>query len=130
MVQTRVRTPHMKLNAFRLSFWGGDTAQNNCEDVHTRVGTPHKNMYSNVLTRVGTPHNFSRKKLMWSGGWLGGWLVAGGWNSMIILPLCGSILQAETCKILSLAENPRWSRVWQYCVSTLYCVLTLLLPTF
>ena len=25
----------------------------------------------------------------------------------------GSILQAETCKILSLAEYPRWSRVWQ-----------------
>ena len=109
MVQTRVRTPHMKLNAFRLSFWGGDTAQNNCEDVHTRVGTPHKNMYSNVLTRVGTPHNFSRKKLMWSGGWG----VAGGWTSMIILPLRGSILQAETCKILSLAENPRWSQGWQ-----------------
>ena len=23
--------------------------------------------------------------------------------------LCGSILQAETCQILSLAEHPRWS---------------------
>ena len=42
-----------------------------------------------------------------------GWGV-GGWTSMIILPLRGSILQAETCKILSLAENPRRSRVWQY----------------
>ena len=30
-----------------------------------------------------------------------------------ILPLRGSILQAGTCQILSLAENPRWSRVWQ-----------------
>ena len=30
-----------------------------------------------------------------------------------IYPLRGSILQAETCKIPSLAENPRWSRVWQ-----------------
>ena len=30
-----------------------------------------------------------------------------------IIPLRGSILQAGTCKILSLAENPRWSRVWQ-----------------
>ena len=28
---------------------------------------------------------------------------------MIIVPLCGSILQAETCQILSLAENPGWS---------------------
>ena len=27
----------------------------------------------------------------------------------IIIPLRGSILQAETCQILSLAENPRWS---------------------
>ena len=27
--------------------------------------------------------------------------------------LRGSILQAGTCKIFSLAENPRWSRVWQ-----------------
>ena len=25
----------------------------------------------------------------------------------------GSILQVGTCQILSLAENPRWSRVWQ-----------------
>ena len=32
-----------------------------------------------------------------------------------ILPLRGSILQVETCQIFSLAENPRWSRVWQYC---------------
>ena len=42
-VQTRVGTPHMKINAFRLSFWGGDTAHNYCEDVHTMVGTPHIN---------------------------------------------------------------------------------------
>ena len=30
-----------------------------------------------------------------------------------IMPLRGSILQAGTCQIFSLAENPRWSRVWQ-----------------
>ena len=30
-----------------------------------------------------------------------------------IMPRCGSILQAGTCQILSLAKNPRWSRVWQ-----------------
>ena len=29
------------------------------------------------------------------------------------MPLRGSVLQAGTCQILSLAENPRWSRVWQ-----------------
>ena len=28
-------------------------------------------------------------------------------------PVWSSILQAETCQILRLAENPRWSRVWQ-----------------
>ena len=29
----------------------------------------------------------------------------------IIMPLCGSILQAETCWIFSIAENPRWSNI-------------------
>ena len=38
----------------------------------------------------------------------------GGWFFQEIIPLRGSILQAGTCQILSLAENPRWSRVWQY----------------
>ena len=33
---------------------------------------------------------------------------------MKIMPRCGSILQARTCQILSLTENPRWSRVWQF----------------
>ena len=33
---------------------------------------------------------------------------------MRIRPHCGSILQAGTCQISSLAENPRGSRVWQY----------------
>ena len=37
-----------------------------------------------------------------------------GWVTIRrIMPLCGSILQAAICQILSLAENPRWSRVWQ-----------------
>ena len=41
------------------------------------------------------------------GGWgVGGW--AGGPGQEII-PLRGSILQAGTCQILGLAENPRWS---------------------
>ena len=43
-----------------------------------------------------------------------GWRLAGWGNqSVIIVPFRGSILQAETCQIFSLAENPRWSRVWQ-----------------
>ena len=36
-----------------------------------------------------------------------------GGPSQKIMPLRGSILQVGTCQILSLAENPRWSRVWQ-----------------
>ena len=44
--------------------------------------------------------------------WVGGWV--GGWFLQEILPLCVSILQVGTCQIFSLAENPRWSRVWQY----------------
>ena len=39
-------------------------------------------------------------------GWLAGWLA----QSVIMIPLRGSILQAETCRIHSLAENPRWSQ--------------------
>ena len=42
---------------------------------------------------------------------VGGWV--GGWFFQEILPLRGSIWQAGTCKILSLAKNPRWNRVWQ-----------------
>ena len=33
--------------------------------------------------------------------------------AQIKIPLCGSILQAKTCQIFSLAENPIWSQVWQ-----------------
>ena len=36
-------------------------------------------------------------------GRLGVWVASG--------TSCGSILQAGTCQILSLAESPRWSRV-------------------
>ena len=53
------------------------------------------------------PHNIERKSLAMGG--LGG-------PSQEMIPLCGFILQAETCQILSLAENPRWSKVWQYII--------------
>ena len=45
---------------------------------------------------------YTKSKLP-AGGWVGGW-VAGEKNALF-----GSILKAETCQILSLAENPRWS---------------------
>ena len=41
------------------------------------------------------------------GGWVDGYLQE-------IMPFQGSILQAGTFQIFSCAENPRWSRVWQY----------------
>ena len=47
----------------------------------------------------------------------------------IIIPICGSILQAGTCKILSFDKNPRWSRVWQYmlicCTIVVYFIINL-----
>jgi len=81
--------------------WGGDTAQ------HRKMGgdTAHTLLMGGTIG-VGTPHNIERKSLA-----VGGWGVGG--PSQEIIPLRGSILQAETCQILSLAENPRWSRVWQ-----------------
>ena len=72
-------------------------------------GTPHipiEVVWSDVQTRVGTPHKTSVQENPY-GRW------AGGRFFQEILPLRGSILQAGTCQILSLAENPRWSRVWQ-----------------
>ena len=42
----------------------------------------------------------------------------GGWGLYVIQPLWGSILQVGTWKIFSPAENPRWSRVWQYLPSS------------
>ena len=47
---------------------------------------------------------------------------------MIILPLRGSILQAGTCQILSLAENPRWSRVWKNAKLTHKDMATTIVP--
>ena len=44
------------------------------------------------------------------------WLRVGGLrvsSFLRILPPFGFILQAGTCRILSLAENSRWSQVWQ-----------------
>ena len=46
----------------------------------------------------------------------------GGWFFQDIIPLCGSILQAETCQILSLAENPRWSPSVAIATSRSYCM--------
>ena len=56
---------------------------------------------------VGTPHNIERLDLAVYR--VGGWVVGGVVFRCLIIPLRGSILQAETCQSLRLAENPRWS---------------------
>ena len=63
---------------------------------------------------VGTPHSIERKSLAVGGSVRAGSGAGRRKFSQIIMPLHGSILQVGTCQILSLAENPRWSRVWQY----------------
>ena len=93
------------------------------------MGTPHvpfKVIWSDVQTRVGTPHKVLRCfrsqggnrtfHLRLSGKILKqentyGRLMGGLFQE--IFPLQDSILQAGACQIVSLAENPRWSRVWQ-----------------
>ena len=63
---------------------------------------------------VGIPHSIERKSLAVGGSVRAGSGAGRSKFCQIIMPLRGSILQAETCQIPSLAENPRWSRVWQY----------------
>ena len=55
------------------------------------------------MNRVGTPHNIEIKIELGGRVWSGRFLQE-------IIPLLGSILQAGTCQILSLAKNPRWSQ--------------------
>ena len=100
-VHQMVGTPHMKMGS-DVHHRVGTPHMKMCSDVHHRVGTPHMKMYSHVLTGVGTPQNFPLMR--WDGWWI---------TIQMIMPLRGSILEVGTCQILSLAENPRWSRVWQ-----------------
>ena len=76
----------------------GDTTQKKC--ILGGGDTAHTLLMGGTIG-VGIPHNIERKSLA-----VGGWGVEGG-PSQEIIPLRGSILQAETCQILSLAENPR-----------------------
>ena len=81
---------------------GGDTAQKKC----IPEGEGHRTYFLNrVLIGGVTLHikTVSQYKLQvrLTAGWVAG--------PVILVPLRGSILQAETCKILSLEENPRWS---------------------
>ena len=62
----------------------------------------------NKFWEWGTPHIF---KMLRCGLVRAGSGVGGSKLCQIIMPLCGSILQLETCKILIIAENPRWQKV-------------------
>ena len=99
-VQAAGGTPHIRNRGIWLN-------------VQIRVGTPHKilkclrnkggghrtfhlRVSCQMFKQVGTPHINSQRLQV---------------KTMMLLG--GSILQVGTCQILSLAENPRWSRVWQ-----------------
>ena len=105
------------------NYIGGDTAQK--KRILGGGDTAHT-LLTRVTHGVGTPHNIERWEgghrtyfVDWRNNWGGdtaqyrkkklscGWV--GGGPSQEIIPLRGSILQADTCQILSLAENPRWS---------------------
>ena len=81
-------------------------------DIHVRN---HDTFLTLLRQPSETPHTLPRhhrlrveyiqqEKSIW---WVGGTFF------QKIIPLRCSILQVGTCQILSLAENPRWSRVWQ-----------------
>ena len=70
------------------------------------IGGDRHNRWGQTNTKPDLEWSIFHKKNPY-GGWVGGRFF------QEIIPLRGSILQAETCQILSLAENPRWSRVWQ-----------------
>ena len=101
-------TAHSKLRYLvKCSNKGGDTAQNSKMFEKQGGGTPHiplKGIWSDVQTGGDTAHK-KVKEYKCCG--------VGGFYIGTIMPLRGSILQVGTCKILSLAEYPRWSRVWQ-----------------
>ena len=73
---------------------GGGTPPHQTHVPHTRI----KKILSPPMPKTVRPT-------------LGGWMGVGGF--MTIMPHCGSILQAGTYQILSLAENPRWNQVWK-----------------
>ena len=65
-----------------------------------------------IFVKLGCLPNFSSLVYL-EVGEKDGLRVAGGWIGGVkkIMPRCGSILQAGTCQILRLAEDPRWSQI-------------------
>ena len=107
--------------------WGEGTQHR--KSVYQEGGTPH--IFSEQSANRGgggTPHILSeqganrggdtthqnRLPVVIGSATKDGLRVGGGLGGLMrIMPRCGSILQAGTCQILRLAENPRWSRVLQ-----------------
>ena len=89
------------------------------------MGWGHRTTLKESIYWKGGHRTTFTKKSLAVGGWVGcgafeldgsiaepmNWV--GGGPSQRITPLCGSILQAGTCQILSLTECAIWSRVWQ-----------------
>ena len=70
---------------------------------------PGRGGHRTYFVGVGTTHNISKKSLA-AGGSVRTASGAGRKKlCQMIMPLHGSMLQAETCQIPTLAENPRWS---------------------
>ena len=89
-----------------------DTFKTTCRHSQDTLQTLKKHHLNTLQTLLRYPqytlytYVFKKDGLRVGGGWVGGFRSR-------IMPRCGSILQAETCQILSEAENLRWSRVWQ-----------------
>ena len=90
-------------NVFRYSHWGGDTAHNTT--YYLESGGGHRTRKCVQMFTLGWGHRTEFKERgggdtaqIKVGCWLAGWL-AGWFNDYSANP--GSILQAETCKILS-----------------------------
>ena len=102
-------TPHTRIgfDTAHYSEWGGGTLHITPHNTQ-KQGGEHRTRKCVQMFTLGWGHRTEFKVGCWVAGWLAGWV-----NSDYSANP-GSILQAETCKILSKAENPRWSRVWQY----------------
>ena len=112
------------------------------------IGWGHRTSKCVQVFKLGWGHCTGREQLGWghrttckaefqdfttypAGGWMAGWMDGwmGGPLLQEIIPLRGSILQVGTCQILSLAENPRLSQVWQiqrndlHEISLIHCIL-------
>ena len=77
---------------------------------HTSIFHVHTRRNFNSILILEYLANFSCWKYMGYGWRVGRWVG----DFIKILPLSCAILQAGSSKIFSFAENPNWSRMWQF----------------